>query len=570
MAYRFTITKSLTYLRVYYKIEQRQKNASLRSGEQPLELYTLERIYYVSGCRIMKGMSREKFFIILFGMLAIRGTCNRHLSSPPRSSEITVAIEGNPTILDPRVAMDAYASRIFPLVFEGLFQIGRDYEPSPQLVDSFSTPDPLTYVFRLKPGHLCPEGTEISAEDVMYNLKSLGDPALRSHRKVLYDRIAEVSVLDRYTLRIRLKEPYAPFLTELAFGILPASPLGREPEEFLKKPFGSGPYQVESFEPGAAVKLSLNPRYHGPRPYLARITFRIVPDDVTRVLALLRGEVSLLLNSTPPDDVPLFIKDPRFKTLMEPGVNYVYLGLNLHDPILKNPPVRQAIAHAIDREKLIHCLLRDTVTPASGLLAPLSWAYNPAVQQYEYDPQKAKALLDQAGFPDPDGAGPRPRFSILFKTSQLKLSRWTAEAIQAHLQKVGIAVQIRSYEWGTYFSDIISGNFQIYSLTWVGTTDPDVYYLIFHSQSRPPNGANRNHYANPELDQLLEQARKALDRRQRKIAYSRVQEILAQDLPLISLWFNKNIVVMDQRLEGFVIYPGGDFRSLAQARWRQE
>lgn len=524
--------------------------------------------YFLTECRIPMRLSRGAAIFFVAAVLGGPAACDRAKGKTGESGRtLTVGLEANPTILDPRVALDVYATRIFPLIFEGLFEIGQNSEPLPQLVSSFEQSDALTYVFHLKPGRFFPDGRELTAADAAFTLSSLAEPSLKSPKKALLDKIAEIKVLDRYTIQLKLKEPYAPFLTDLAFGIVPATAVKKMGESFGRKPFGSGPYLVESFEAGSAVVLTVNPKYGGPRPSFDRLVFRVIPDDVTRVMALERGEISLLLNSTPPDDLPRLQSNPRFNIIMEPGVNYVYLGMNLTDPALKDVRVRRAIAYAIDRESLIHCLLRDTVNPAAGLLAPSHWAYDPEVMPYEFNPEKAKALLDEAGFPDPDGDGPRPRFKLIYKTSQLKQGRWVAEAVGEQLKKVGLEIEVRSFEWGTYFADIISGNFQLYSLTWVGTTDPDLYYFIFHSTSAPPNGANRNRYANPDFDRLAEQGRRTLERSERKIIYSRVQQLLAQDLPCISLWYNKNIVVSDRRLHGFVLYPSGDFRSLATAGW---
>jgi peptide/nickel transport system substrate-binding protein len=171
-------------------------------------------------------------------------------------------------------------------------------------------------------------------------------------------------------------------------------------------------------------------------------------------------------------------------------------------------------------------------------------------------------LLDDAGYPDPDGDGPRPRFKLSFKSTNLDLRRRIAEALKEQLQRVGVELEIRTYEWGTFFGDIKAGNFHLYSLAWVGIEDPDIYYQIFHSASVPPNGDNRGHYSNPQMDQLLEEGRTAVDITERKRIYAEIQRLLAEDLPYIPLWWWKNVVVKTPSLQGFVPYPDGDFASL--------
>jgi len=207
-------------------------------------------------------------------------------------------------------------------------------------------------------------------------------------------------------------------------------------------------------------------------------------------------------------------------------------------------------------------LLKDLGTPASGLLSPLNWAYEGAVDSWPYDPEQAKRQLDEAGFHDPDGDGPRPRFKLSYKTTNIDLRRRIAEAFKEQLQAVGIELEIRGYEWGTFYSDVKKGNFHLFSLAWVGIADPDIYFHIYHSSSVPPDGDNRGHYANPALDTLLERGRWAVDINQRRAIYSEVQKIVARELPYIPLWWVKNVIVRRPALRGFVPYPDGDLISL--------
>jgi peptide/nickel transport system substrate-binding protein len=516
---------------------------------------------------MIKVLSRAAVYLLFSSPVLTVSGCEKDRPAGADGPVLVVGLEGNPTALDPRVAQDAYSTRIFPLVFEGLVILDKNSDPIPRLAQSWEQPEPLTFQFRIRRGHRTPDGREITSRDVVYTFESLNDPAFRSPRRILLENIEEIRAVDDYTVIFRLKEPYAPFLTDMALGIVPRSARDLGPEEFRKKPYGSGPYQVESFEPGGQVDLCVNPEYNGPKPGIERIVFRVLPDDVTRVFALERGEVHLLQNSAPPDDIPMLEKNPRLRIVQRPGTSYSYIGFNLEDPVLSDLRVRRAVAHAIDREKIAGSLLRGTVTLATGLLPPSHWAYNPEVTVYDYDPALAASLLDQAGYPDPDGDGPLTRFKLVYKTSQNKTRRWVAEAVADQLSKVGVGVEVRSHEWGTFFADVRAGKFQIYSLSWVGAAEPDIYYWALHSQSMPPAGANRNRYSNPEFDRLAERGRRAADREERKMIYSRIQEIAAHDLPYVSLWYTNNVAAMDKRLHGFEFFPGGDYRSLARAGW---
>jgi peptide/nickel transport system substrate-binding protein len=242
--------------------------------------------------------------------------------------------------------------------------------------------------------------------------------------------------------------------------------------------------------------------------------------------------------------------------------------MNLQHPILRHQKVRQALALAIDREAIIRHLLKDQAVPATGLLSPLHWAYEGAIAAWPHDPEKAKKLLDEAGFADPDAAGPGVRFKLSFKTTNIDLRRRTAEAFKEQLQRVGIELEIRTYEWGTFYSDIKKGSFHLFSLAWVGILDPDIYYHIFHSGSVPPNGDNRGRYSNPMLDELLERGRKVTQAGERRLIYRQVQRIVAEDLPYIPLWWVKNVIVRKPSIHDFTPYPDGDLISLKKVSYR--
>ena len=507
---------------------------------------------------------KVNFFLLFF----LVPDCRPSGSLPSTHQGLVIGLEGNPTTLDPRVARDAYSTRILPLLFHSLVQVDANAEVIPDLAQSWEQPEPLTVIFHLRAGPRFSDGREVRARDVVYTLQSLADPELRSARQALAQRLQEVTALDPRTVRLQLREPYAPLFTELVFGIVPEADARRLGKEFGRRPIGSGPYRLRSWEQGGEIVLEPNPFCAGPAPKISRLVFRVLPDDVTRVMALERGEVQLLLNSVPPDDLPVLEQNPRLQIRSQPGTNYTYLGFNLEDPILKRREVREAIAHAIPRQELADCFFRGQAQLATGLLAPGHWAYEREAETYDYNPARAQELLDRAGFPRP--APGAPRFHLLYKTSQNKLRRRMVEAIAYALGEVGIEVAVRSLEWGTLFADIQAGNFQLYSLDWVGVTEPDIYYTAFHSKSIPPAGANRGRYRNPEVDRLTEVGRKTFDPAERRAIYGRVQKILALDLPYVSLFYSTDTVVSDRRLQGFQLFPEGDYRSLAQADWSSE
>ncbi|MCX7958938.1 MAG: ABC transporter substrate-binding protein, partial [Deltaproteobacteria bacterium] len=250
-----------------------------------------------------------------------------------------------------------------------------------------------------------------------------------------------------------------------------------------------------------------------------------------------------------------------------PSVLYTYMGINLKDPILSNKDVRKAIAYAIDREAIIKYKFMGFARPSYSVLVPEHWAYEKDVLKYEFNPDEARRLLDRAGFKDPDGDGPLKRFTITYKTSTNKFRIQIAKMICKMLEDIGIDVKLRAYEFGTFFSDIKSGNFQIYTMQWTEPVEPDFYYWLFHSNSIPDakgntNGANRGRYINPEVDNLLEEGRRELNREKRKEIYSKVQKIISDELPYISLWHEDNIAIINSKYTNYNIFPNASFEAV--------
>jgi peptide/nickel transport system substrate-binding protein len=282
------------------------------------------------------------------------------------------------------------------------------------------------------------------------------------------------------------------------------------------------------------------------------------------VLELRRGSVNFEVNTIPFENVDEFAKNNDFKVERKSGSVYQYVAFNMKDPILSKRPVRQAIAYAIDREKICRDVMRGFAEPTDTMFGKGHWARAENLPSYPYDPAKAKALLDQAGYRDPDGDGPRPRFSLTYKTSTDPEANLRAQVMQQMLQQVGIDVKILSSELGKFLDDIGKGNFQLYSLSRNGIADPDFYYIIFHSKNVPPEGQNRGSYANPRVDQLIMEGRSTFDREKRKQIYAEVQKILQEDLPYLSLYHQQNVTVMRNNIDGYVTYPAGFLLSVPQ------
>jgi len=252
-------------------------------------------------------------------------------------------------------------------------------------------------------------------------------------------------------------------------------------------------------------------------------------------------------------------REGRLEVATAPGTDFAYLGLNLRDPLLADRRVRQALGFAIDRAAIVEYLRRGLATVATGIVPSASWAYAPDVFDFTHDPALARRLLDEAGHPDPDGDGPRARFRLSLKTSTSEVYRLQASVIQQDLREVGIDVDIRSYEFATLYADVLRGNFQLYTLQWVGVSDPDMLRRVFHSGQMPPVGFNRGFYANPDVDRLIDRATVAVDEADRAALYGDVQRLVADDVPWVPLWTKTNVAVFQPDLEGVRLSPTASF-----------
>lgn len=494
-------------------------------------------------------------FIASFGL----ASCSHSPHSDPAS--LTFLIESNPTNLDPRYATDAQSQRIDSLLFSSLVERDEQMNPRGDLAERWETPGPLTYVFHLRPGVLFHDGRPVTSADVKSTLEFIMNPANRSPKRGAFRMVASVEAPDASTVIFHLNEPYASFLwnlSRLGIGIVPAG----SGADFSQHPIGSGPFRFVSQKQDDEVVIERNPAYFRGDPALSRVRFRIVPDAIVRALELRKGAADLEMSSLSPDMVPVLARQPSLDITQRPGTNLAYLGLNLEDPALGRREVRQALAFATDPESLIHYLLRGQARPASGILPPAHWAYEPNVATYPYDPARAEQLLDAAGFPRRNGG---TRLRLTLKASTDEQARLVGAALQEQWRRVGVDLELRPLELATLLSDASRGNFQICYLRWVGgNLDPDILEFAFSSKRFPPDGANRGHYRNPRMDTLTDQIHAEMNREKRKALCSEAQKILAEDLPYIPLWFTDVVSVHRRALGVLDLSPAGDYDFLAK------
>jgi len=502
--------------------------------------------------------------LAMAALAVLAGACGR---APARDrSVIVVAVRTPPNNFDPRQGNDETSQRVAQLVFSSLLDVGPDLRVVPRLALRLDNPDPLTYVAQLRRGVKFHDGHELTAKDVVYTYASFLDPNYISPFKGAFRVLQSVRALDDYTVEFRLREPFAAFPAQLA-GVPPIVPADSG-TSMRTLPIGTGPYRFVSAQEDVVTLAAFEDYFEG-RPNNAGIVLKVVPDDTMRGLELRKGSVDVVVNDLPPDMVHQFETAGSFVVTRDPGLDFSYLGFNMRDPVVRDKRVRHAIGYAINREAIVTYLRRGLARPAVGLVPPQAWAFEPDVRTFPFDPARAKALLDEAGYPDPDGDGPQPRLRLSLKISTNEETRLQSTVIQQDLRRVGIDLDLRSYEFATFYADVLKGDFQIFSLQWVGgaLADPDIIRRVFHSTQVPPAGFNRGYYRNPEVDRLIDEASAALSEDERRAKYSRAQQLIAEDAPYIPIWNRVNAIIAQPGFSGLHLPLTGDFQSLRDVRW---
>ncbi len=499
-------------------------------------------------------MSQPARLALLTLALAASACLHRPVDDP---NLLIVSMTNGPNNLDPRYGTDDASQKVQQLIFDNFMELDDHLRVVPKLAESLDHPDPLTYLARLRHGVRFHDGSPLTADDVAFTFNQFLDPAFISPRKGGYRELQSVVARDPYTVVFTLKQPFSSFPINLMMPILKKG----SGADVREHPIGTGPYRFVRYAVDDRLELAANPDYWAGAPKNSGLIMKIVPDDVMRGLELKKGTLDMVVNDLAPDIVHQMRADPRLQVVQGPGVDYQYIGLNLQDPNLTDARVRQALAYAIDRDAIVEYLRRGLAVPAVGMLSPLSWAAAPDLPNYAHNPAKARALLDDAGLRDPDGDGPAPRVTLTLKVSNTEFNRLQSSVIQQDLRKVGIDLDVRTYEFATLYADVLSGNFQLFTLQWTAgaLADPDILRRVFHSKQAPPDGFNRGRYSNPEVDAALDAAGDAQDPAQRLELFAQVQRLIARDVPYVSLWYKTNVVIAQRNLTGVHITPLADF-----------
>jgi peptide/nickel transport system substrate-binding protein len=515
--------------------------------------------------------------IVLLTSLLLLAGCNREEGGVPLEGEAAApaygdtfieASIGEPSNLIPALASDSASSDINSLVYNGLVRYDKDLNLEGELAESWEvSPDNLTITFHLREGVKWHDGAPFTSGDVLFTYLLYTDPKTPTAYAEAYRQVTRAEAPDPHTFRVTYEKPYAPALGSWGVQIHPRhllegvdvtkSPLSR-------RPVGTGPYRFVEWKSGEKVVLESNPDYFEGQPYIKRVLYRIIPDQSTQFLELQSGGLDFMgltpIQYQTQTDTQAFRR--RFNKYRYLAFGYTYLGYNLKRPLFRDKRVRQALSYAIDKQEIIDGVLLGLGQIATGPYKPDTWVYNPDVRRYPYDPEKARALLAEAGWSDSDGDGildkdGQPLAFTIVTNQGNDLRVKSGEIMQRRFKEVGVVVKLRVIEWASFLKEFINpGNFDATILGWTGGPEPD-QYNIWHSSKTGPRELNFIRFQNAEVDDLLEMGRRTFAQAERKKIYDRFQQILAEEQPYTFLYVGEALPVVARRFRGIEPAPAG-------------
>lgn len=484
-----------------------------------------------------------------------------------RPFDITVGFLADAKRLLPLLASDSASGEISGHIFSGLTKYDKDIKITGDLAESWEVSrDGLEIIFHLRKGVKWHDGAEFTSDDVVFTYKTVTDPKVPTPYGSNYGPVRKVEALGRYTVRVTYSEPYAPALESWGMGIIPRHILeGKDiaAVEYNRNPVGTGPYRLKEWVTGQKIVLEAFEEYFEGRPGINKYIARVIPDTATMFLELKFGGIDYM-GLTPPQ-YKLQSGSERFNRFFQkfryPSFGYTYMGYNLQDPRFSDKRVRRAISHAINKNDIIDGVLLGYGTPCTGPFPPESWAFNADVRDPEYDTEKAKSLLQQAGWAmGQDNLlyknGKPFRFTVLINQGN-EARRKTAEIIKESLRKIGIDMEIKVLEWQAMLHEFIDKRkFEAVIMGWALSRDPDIYD-IWHSSKTKEGEFNFISYRNDEVDRLLLEGRRTFDFQKRKVIYHEIHRILAEDQPVTFLFVPDALPVLHKRFKGVEKAPLG-------------
>jgi len=477
------------------------------------------------------------------------------LAEPNYDGEITVGTDQNPTTMDPALYQDLASSQVMRNVFETLVTYDAAVkEIKPLIAESWKVSDDLkVWTFKIKKGvHFqkgkFQNGREVTAEDVKYSFER----EINISPMVRLYMVDKVEVIDKYTVKITLKYPFAPFLTvltDIGAAIVPKEETEGWGEEFTLHPIGTGPFKLVEWVKDDHMTFVRNEDYWGKeKPYLKKVTYKFIPNKSVLAVALMSGEVDIASDILD-QDIPKVKKTPNVDAVMVPGVNVYAVYMNSMKGPTTNKKVREAIFRAVNTDQIIKVLFPNgSGVRAYGPIPPGSWAYNSDIKKLypAYNPDKAKQLLKEAGY---------DKLSLTIYTPEDPNRRKAAIIMQSMLKKIGIDLKVQSLEWGSFVAITSKGDADMYTIGWTWYPDPEYFiFYMFHS-SRKGTYGNGGGYKNPKVDELISKGESTANKQERIEYYQEAEKLIMQDMVYIPLYHKMVVMGVNKKVKGFTVSP---------------
>jgi ABC-type transport system substrate-binding protein len=470
----------------------------------------------------------------------------------------------NPTTLDPALIVDVTGGALSAKLFNGLVRIGDDLGIKPDIAQQWEiSHDETVYTFTLKKGIYFANKREVKANDFKYSFERTVDPKTKSPNSWIFeniigardfmdgraDDIKGIVVKNDYTLELRLKKPFSPFLSLLtmtAAYVVPKEEAEKWGADFSSHPIGTGPFLLKSWLPNREIVLQKREDYFEEPARVKGIIYRIIPEDLTAVTEFEIGNIDVL--TIPASEYSQYRKDRGKRDFISSieGLNTYYLGMNCSRPPFDNLNLRKAISYAIDTEKILNTIYEQRGRPAAGPLPDLlrTWVIK---NHHEYNPQKARAIILKEGM-----EGATLHFYITADQEVVDI----AEVIQSYIRAAGIKVEIKQLEWSAYKEAVNRGEPDMFYLSWwADYPDPENFlFPLFHSSNHGAAG-NRTRYTNAIVDVLIEEGRNTLDEKKRNSLYRKAEELIVADAPWVFLWHRTDFTIRQPGVKHYRIYP---------------
>jgi dipeptide transport system substrate-binding protein len=502
--------------------------------------------------------------------------------SPVAAKTLVYCSEGSPENFNPQVNTTGTSFDASRPVYSHLVQ----FEPGttkvvPDLAESWDvSADGLTYTFHLRKGvkwhssKTYKPTREFTADDVLFSFNRMWktDNPFHGVSGGAYDYFNDMSMpdllssiekVDDHTVKFTLKSPEAPFIANLAmdFAVIQSEEYAQsllkagKPELLDQEPIGTGPFTFVNYQKDAQIRYKANPDYYAGKAKIDNLVFAITPDAAVRYAKLKAGECQIMPYPAPAD-LEAMLKDPALTVMQQPGLNVGYLAFNTQKKPFDDVRVRQALSMAMDKKAIVDAVYQGSGTPAKNPLPPTIWGYNDSIEDYKYDPEAAKKLLAEAGYPDGFSTD---LWAMPVQRPYNPNAQRIAELMQSDLAKIGVKAEIKSFEWGEYRKRAQAGEHQMAQLGWTGDNgDPDNFlYVLLSCNSAREGGQNIAKWCNKDFTDLLEKAKKISNQDERAKLYEQAQVIFHKEAPWFPIAHSVVYMPMLKGVSGYKVSPLG-------------